>query len=152
MPWVWVNIGSGNGLFTCWHQAITSINVDLSSIRSNNINLTAISQWIPQPSITEHSLKITYVKFHSKLIGASELRVIRDLSYYYRSFLFDMYYCLFAMISKSYPFPAPTGESCLQFSWRQGDVSTNCPANYWPDCLACNYMCAKQVWKWVINL
>ena len=34
---------------------------------SNNIHLRAISQKIPQPSITKINLKITYLKFHSNL-------------------------------------------------------------------------------------
>ena len=36
-------------------------------------HLMAISQEIPQASITEISLKITYLKLHSNLPGANEL-------------------------------------------------------------------------------
>ena len=55
------------------HQAITWTNVDLSSVRFSGIHLRAISQEIPQPSITKIHLKITYSKFHSNFPGANEL-------------------------------------------------------------------------------
>ena len=55
------------------HKAITWINVDLSSVRSSGIHLRAISQEISQLPITEISLKIIYVKFHSNQRGANEL-------------------------------------------------------------------------------
>ena len=58
------------------HQAITWTNVDLSSVRSTGIHLRAILQEIPQPSVSEISLKITYLKFCSKLPGANELREV----------------------------------------------------------------------------
>ena len=48
-----------------WHQAITCYNIDLSSVRSSDINPRAISQKIAQPSTT----KITYLKLHSNLWG-----------------------------------------------------------------------------------
>ena len=48
-------------------------NVDLSSVRSSGIHLRAILQEIPQPSVTEIGLKITYLKFCSNLPGADEL-------------------------------------------------------------------------------
>ena len=56
-----------------WHQAITSANIDLLSVRSNEIHLRAISLVIPQPSVTKYGLKTTYVSFHSNLPGANEL-------------------------------------------------------------------------------
>ena len=59
-------------LVAWWHQAITWTNVHLSSIRSSAIHLTAILQEIPQPSGTELSLIITYLKFCSNLPGANE--------------------------------------------------------------------------------
>ena len=63
---IWVNIG--------WrHQAITWINVDLSSVRFSGIHLRSILQEITQSSVTEISLKITYLKFCSNLPGANEL-------------------------------------------------------------------------------
>ena len=55
------------------HQAITWTNIDLSSVRSSGIHLSAILQEIPQPSVTEISLKITYLKFCSSPPGANEL-------------------------------------------------------------------------------
>ena len=56
------------------HQAITWTNVDLLSLRSSGIHLSPISQEIPQPSIAEKSLKITYhLKFHSNLPGDNAL-------------------------------------------------------------------------------
>ena len=42
-----------------WHQAITWTNVDLSSVRSRDILLRAISQQVSQPSITVFGLKST---------------------------------------------------------------------------------------------
>ena len=56
------------------HQAITWTNVELSSVRSNDIDLSAILQETLQPSVTEISLKITYIQFCSNLLGANELR------------------------------------------------------------------------------
>ena len=58
------------------HQAITWTNVDLSSGRSSGIHLRAILQELPQPPVTEISLKITYSKFCSNLPGANELNMI----------------------------------------------------------------------------
>ena len=55
-----VNIGSGNGFVPERHQAITWTNVDLLSVRSTDIHLSAISQEIVQPSITKISLKIFF--------------------------------------------------------------------------------------------
>ena len=69
---IWVNIGSGNGLLPDGTKP-TWTNVDLSSMTSSDIDLTANSQDITQPSITEINFKITHVKFHSNLPGANEL-------------------------------------------------------------------------------
>ena len=56
--------------FVAWrHQAINWTNVDLSSVRRRDIHLTAVSQRIPQPSICNMSLKITYLNFLSNQIG-----------------------------------------------------------------------------------
>ena len=49
-------------------------NVDIS-VRSSGIHLRAILQEITQPSVTEISLKITYLKFHSNLPRVNELTV-----------------------------------------------------------------------------
>ena len=43
------------------HQAITCANVDLSSVKSSDNCRRAISQEIPQPSITQITLKFTYI-------------------------------------------------------------------------------------------
>ena len=45
------------------HQPITWTNVDLSSVRSRDYHLRAISQEIPQPPINEISLRITYIQW-----------------------------------------------------------------------------------------
>ena len=46
-------------------------------IRSSGIHLRAILQEKPQPSVTEISLKISYLKFCSNLPGAYELKTKR---------------------------------------------------------------------------
>ena len=62
------NIGSGNGLLgDWWHQAITWTNVHFLLVRFYGIYLRAISQEIPQSSISKISLKIIYPEFHSNL-------------------------------------------------------------------------------------
>ena len=45
----------------------------ISIVRSSVIHLSAMSQEIPQPPSTKISLKIIYLKLHSKLLGANEL-------------------------------------------------------------------------------
>ena len=70
-----VNLGQHklrSWLVAWWHQAITWTNVDLSSVRSSGIHLSAILQEIPQPSVTEISLTIIYLKFCSNLPGAND--------------------------------------------------------------------------------
>ena len=54
---------------------VTLTNVDLSPIRSSDIHLRAITQEIPQPSISKISVKIEYLKFHSNPPGANKLNV-----------------------------------------------------------------------------
>ena len=45
----------------CWrHQAITWTNIDWSSMKSSDIHIGAISQQMPQSSITKICLKITF--------------------------------------------------------------------------------------------
>ena len=51
-------------------------NVDWSSIRSSDIHMRAILQKKLQPPIIKFSLKITYLKFHSNLLGVNELNLI----------------------------------------------------------------------------
>ena len=60
-------------LVTWRHQAITWTTVNFSSVRFSNIHLRTISQDIPEPSITEISLKITFVTCHPILPGTNEL-------------------------------------------------------------------------------
>ena len=55
------------------HQAITWTNVDWSSVKSSDIHIRAISQEMPQPSITKICLKIAFLKFHLNFPGANEL-------------------------------------------------------------------------------
>ena len=55
------------------HQAITWANVDVSPIRSSDIQLRAFSLQTPQPSITKISWQISFLKFHSNLPEANEL-------------------------------------------------------------------------------
>ena len=74
----WVNIGLGNGLLPWRHQAITWTNVDWSSVKSSDIHIRAISQEMPQPSITKFRLKITYLNFHSNFPGTNELTKFYD--------------------------------------------------------------------------
>ena len=77
MPFVDIDLGQHwlrLWLVACQHQAITWTDVDLSSVRSSDIHLRAVSQEIPQPLIVKTSLEITYLKFHSNLPGANELK------------------------------------------------------------------------------
>ena len=62
-------------LVAWWHQAITWTNAYWSSVKSSDIHIMAISQEMPQPSITKIHLKITYLKFHSYFPEANELMV-----------------------------------------------------------------------------
>ena len=57
------------------HQAITWTNVDLSSIRSSDIHLRAISQEIPQPSVTIICSKTTYCPACRTTLVATRFRV-----------------------------------------------------------------------------
>ena len=79
--WPYDDIGLGQHwlrqwLVAWWHQAITCTNVDLSSVRSIDYqyHLRAISQDIHHPCIDQVSLKITFLKFHSNLPEANEIR------------------------------------------------------------------------------
>ena len=68
--WLW------QWLVVWWHQAITWTNVAWSSVKSNDIHIRAISQEMPQPSITKICLKITCPKFHSSFPGTTELMTL----------------------------------------------------------------------------
>ena len=75
--WIWVDNGLLHGtieryptvpshyLNQCW--------LIESNVLSGNIYLRAISQEIPQPSVTKIRLKITYQHFHSNPSGVNEL-------------------------------------------------------------------------------
>ena len=60
--------------------AITWTNVDLSSVRSSRIHLSAILQERPQPPVPEISLKTTSLKFCSNLPGATECMSVPGVS------------------------------------------------------------------------
>ena len=79
---IWVNIGSGNGLFNvAWrHQAITWTNVDLSSVRSCGIHLGAISEERLEISILDLTLKNTNLKLQPHHPRANELRLQQHLT------------------------------------------------------------------------
>ena len=66
-------------LLAWWHQTITWTNVDWSSLKSSDIHIRAISQEMPEPSITKISLKIIYLKFYSNLPGANELKTTKSV-------------------------------------------------------------------------
>ena len=72
---IWVNIGSGNGLLPDGTKPLPEQMLTYHQyVKSSGIHLRAILQEIPQPSVTEISLKITYLKFCSNLPGANELK------------------------------------------------------------------------------
>ena len=88
------DINVGQHWFRYWlvawrHQAIIWTNIDLSSVRSNGIHLSAILQEIPQPSLTEISLKITSLNFCSNLPGANEF-ILSCLQIYPTHLLFPI--------------------------------------------------------------
>ena len=62
------------------HEAITWTNVDWSSGKFGDIYIRAISQELPQPSITKICLKITCLKFHLNFPGANDLTQTRCCS------------------------------------------------------------------------
>ena len=97
-PWYWLHELTHCGLVTPYgdtdldqhwllqwlvarqHQAITRNNADVSS--ESDIHLRAISQEIHQPSITNTSFKIIYIRFQSNLPRVNELTLnVRGPSY-----------------------------------------------------------------------
>ena len=60
-------------------------------MKYSDIHIRAISQEMPQPSITKIHLKITYLKFYSNFPGANELKVLSCLLYCYEN---CFVYCL----------------------------------------------------------
>ena len=62
---IWVNIGLGNGLLPDGTKPLPEpmlIDHD-SSVKSNDIHIRAISQEMPQTSVTEILLEITYIYY-----------------------------------------------------------------------------------------
>ena len=55
------------------HQAITWTNVDLSSLKSSDVHLRAISLEISHPLVTKISLNIIFLRSYWNLPGANEL-------------------------------------------------------------------------------
>ena len=77
---IYVNIGSGNGLLPDGTKNNWTI-VDLSTLRSSDVHLRAISFEISQPWVTKISLKIISLRFYRKLPGANELMMIRAVKH-----------------------------------------------------------------------
>ena len=70
---IWVNFGSGNGLLPDGTKPLPEPMLTDHHLKSSDIHSRAISQEMPQPSITKIHWKITYLKFHSNFPGANEL-------------------------------------------------------------------------------
>ena len=69
-----VNIGSGNGLLPDGTKPLPEpVLTDHQQSPGSDILIRAISQEMPQTSISKVHLKITYLKFHSNFPGANEL-------------------------------------------------------------------------------
>ena len=73
---IWVNIGSGNGLLHDGTKPLPEPMLTDHQWSPKDIDIRAISQEMPQPSITKIRLKIKYLNFHSNLPGANELTEI----------------------------------------------------------------------------
>ena len=69
---IWVNIGSGNGLLPDGTKPLPEPMLIDHQCSPVTFILGQFHE-MPQSSITEVSLKITYLKFHSNLPGANEL-------------------------------------------------------------------------------
>ena len=65
---IWVYIGSGNGLLPDGTKPLPELTDRQWS--PSDIHISAISQEMPQPSITKIRLMITYVTFYSHFPGA----------------------------------------------------------------------------------
>ena len=70
---IWVNIGSGNGLLPDGTKPLPEPMLSDHQWSPSDIHSRAISQEMPQPSITKIRLKITYLTFHSHFPGANAL-------------------------------------------------------------------------------
>ena len=75
-------IGSCNGLLPDGTKPLPEPMLTNHHLKSSDIHIRAISQEMPQPSITKIRLKITYLKFHSNFPGANELNRTRILHPY----------------------------------------------------------------------
>ena len=73
---IWVSIGSGNGLLPDSTKPLPEPMLTDHHLKSSDIHIRAISQEMPQPSITKIHLKITYLEFHSNFPRANELTQI----------------------------------------------------------------------------
>ena len=69
---IWVNIASGNGLLPDSTKPLPKPMLTDHHWSPVIFIIRAISQEMPQPSITKIYLKITYLKFHSNFPGANE--------------------------------------------------------------------------------
>ena len=67
----WVNIGSVYGLLRDGTKPLPE--PVLTGHQSSDIHIGAISQEMPQPSITKIILRITYLEFYSNFPGVNEL-------------------------------------------------------------------------------
>ena len=78
----------------------TWANVDLLSVRSSDVHLSAISQEIPtsNPSIIKISLKIIYLKFHSNITVVNELKYFSKQKWHIIKILHDIKQMLVYMI------------------------------------------------------
>ena len=76
---IWVSIGSGNGLLPDGTKPLPEHAEPMLTdhrLKSSDIHSRAMSQEMPQPSITKIHLKITYLEFHSNFPRANELTQI----------------------------------------------------------------------------
>ena len=73
MTEIWVNIGSGNGLLPDSTKPLPEPMLTDHQWSPSDIHIRAISQEMPQPSVTKICLKITYLNLHLNFPGANEL-------------------------------------------------------------------------------
>ena len=75
MTEIWVNIGSGNGLLPDGTKPLPEPMLNDHQWSPSDIHIRAISQEMPQPSVTKICLKITYLNLHLNFPGANELKL-----------------------------------------------------------------------------
>ena len=79
---IWVNIGSGNGLFPDGTKPLPEPMLTDHQWSPETVILgQAISQVMPQPSVTKICLKITYVKFNSNFPRVNKLKFVFMFGY-----------------------------------------------------------------------